>query len=376
MKNMFHTFLLLLLLFAGCGNNDPSGGETPVSPPEIQLLLNPTELSFNGQGSGQAVTLTVNREWKVVSDQAWCSCSPAFGAAGSLALQVNVIPNTSKTARTATLTFSASNITKTCVVKQEGGEETGTSNSVPEGYSLVWQDEFNDAQQGNGKAALPNTTEWWYETGAGGWGNHELQNYIPGVSGNDTCAQIFDGTLKITAKKAGSQVLSVRMNTKQNWTYGYFEARLKLPQGKGTWPAFWMMPQNFKAWPDDGEIDIMEEVGFRPNWVSSSVHCKAYYHSIGTQKTAEKFVATAESDFHIYAVEWTADVIRGFVDGAKYFEFPNDKKGNKDTWPFNTPFYLKLNLAWGGDWGGAQGVDESKLPATYEVDYVRVYQKK
>ena len=170
-------------------------------------------------------------------------------------------------------------------------------------------------------------------------------------------------------------MLSTRMNTSQSWTYGYFEARLKLPVGKGTWPAFWMMPKNFTAWPDDGEIDIMEEVGYRPNYVSSSVHTKAYYHSIGTQKTAERLVATAQSEFHVYAVEWTADFVKGYIDGEKYFEFLNDHMNSKNTWPFNTPFYLKLNLAWGGNWGGAQGVDESALPTTYEIDYVRVFQK-
>ncbi len=166
------------------------------------------------------------------------------------------------------------------------------------------------------------------------------------------------------------------MNTARSWTYGYFEARLKLPVGKGTWPAFWMMPKNFTAWPDDGEIDIMEEVGYRPNYVSSSIHCKAYNHAIGTQKTAEKFVASAQSEFHVYAVEWTEDYIFAYIDGVRYFTFMNDKKGIYDSWPFYKPFYLKLNLAWGGNWGGAQGVDPSCLPATYEIDYVRVFQKK
>lgn len=248
--------------------------------------------------------------------------------------------------------------------------------STPAGYTLVWQDEFNDACLAGGKPALPNMDEWWYETAEPGWVNNELQRYISGFSGTDTCSVISDGTLKIIAKKKGNEIISARINTDKSWTYGYFEARLKLPQGKGTWPAFWMMPKNYKAWPDDGEIDIMEEVGYRPNYVSSSIHCKAYYHSIGTQKTGEQYVATAESDFHVYALEWTEDYIKGFVDGKCHFTFNNDKKGNKDTWPFDAPFYLKLNLAWGGDWGGAQGVDESKLPATYEIDYVRVFQKK
>lgn len=246
---------------------------------------------------------------------------------------------------------------------------------TPPGYALLWQDEFNDAYLSDGKPAMPDTKEWWYETGGNGWGNNELQNYIAGNIGTDTCAIVSDGTLKIKIKRRGSDVFSVRMNTNKSWTYGYFEARLKLPQGKGTWPAFWMMPKNYKAWPDDGEIDIMEEVGYRPNWISSSIHCKAYYHKVGTQKTAEKFIATAESDFHVYALEWTPTYIWGYIDGECFFKFANDMKGNKDTWPFNEPFYIKLNLAWGGDWGGAQGVDESKLPATYEIDYVRVFQK-
>ncbi len=245
---------------------------------------------------------------------------------------------------------------------------------TPAGYTLVWQDEFNATS--DGRNSMPDKSLWWYETGANGWGNNEIQNYIAGATGKDTCAVVSDGTLKIIAKRVGDAVYSVRMNTSQSWTYGYFEARLKLPKGKGTWPAFWMMPKNYKSWPEDGEIDIMEEVGYRPNYISSSIHCKAYYHKIGTQKTSEKFVATADSEFHVYAVEWSADFIKGYVDGVNYFTFENDKKGDKDTWPFTEPFYLKLNLAWGGDWGGAMGVDEKALPCTYEVDYVRVFQKK
>lgn len=247
---------------------------------------------------------------------------------------------------------------------------------APKGYTLVWQDEFNDARLSGGKPAMPNTKEWYYEIGASGWGNHEIQNYIAGVLSKDTCALITDGILKIVAKKVRNEVLSIRLNTQKSWTYGYFEARLKLPKGKGTWPAFWMMPKNGTAWPGDGEIDIMEEVGYDPNKVLSTIHCNAYNHSIGTQKSGERLIPTAQSDFHVYAVEWTADYIKGFVDGECYFAFDNDKKGNKDTWPFNAPFYVKLNLAWGGNWGGAQGIDESALPATYEIDYVRVFQKK
>lgn len=249
-------------------------------------------------------------------------------------------------------------------------EEATPSGYVPAGYTLVWQDEFDAA------ATMPDPDRWWYETGNHGWGNNELQNYVPGMYEGDRFARVKDGILQLIADKRGDQVVSIRMNTSQSWQYGYFEARLKLPTGKGTWPAFWMMPADYKSWPADGEIDIMEEVGYRPDWVSSAIHCTDYNHSIGTQKTGEQYLETARSAFHVYAVEWTADYIRATVDGKPHFEFLNDKKGNKDSWPFDKPFYLKLNLAWGGNWGGAEGVDESALPATYEIDYVRVYQRK
>jgi beta-glucanase (GH16 family) len=252
------------------------------------------------------------------------------------------------------------------------------SGHVPAGYSLVWKDEFNAPRKTTTAIATPDPAEWTYEVGA--IRNNELQDYVSGKEGKGHAATISDGILKIAVQKSGTgkRPTSACVNTKRSWKYGYFEARLKLPVGKGTWPAFWMMPANAGRWPDCGEIDIMEEVGRAPNVIHSTIHCKAYNHVRGTAKGQQTKVPTAESEFHIYAVEWTEDFIRGFVDGQRYFEFPNDKKGNKDTWPFDVPFYLKLNLAWGGDWGGGgkQDVDESKLPATYEIDYVRVYQKK
>ena len=255
--------------------------------------------------------------------------------------------------------------------KPEGAEYVEPAIAAPEGYELVWHDEFDTAG-----VSSPSTDNWWYETGDGGWGNNELQDYVSGGKYNGTrIAEVSDGTLKITAQKIDGKVRSVRMNTVQGWTYGYFEGRLKLCKGKGTWPAFWMMPKNFRAWPDDGEIDIMEHVGYHENYVSSSIHCKAYYHSIGTQKTNEIHIPTATSEFHTYAVEWTPEYLKFYFDGKLHFTFNNDGKGDKNTWPFNAPFYLKLNLAWGGNWGGAMGIDESCLPTTYEIDYVRVFQK-
>ena len=255
--------------------------------------------------------------------------------------------------------------------KPTGAEYIEPGIAAPEGYELVWHDEFDTAG-----VSSPSPENWWYETGDGGWGNNELQDYVSGGKYNGTrIAEVSDGTLKITAQKIDGKVRSVRMNTVQSWTYGYFEGRLKLCRGKGTWPAFWMMPKNFRAWPDDGEIDIMEHVGYHENYVSSSIHCKAYYHSIGTQKTNEIHIPTATSEFHTYAVEWTPDYLKFYFDGVLHFTFKNDGKGDYNTWPFYNPFYLKLNLAWGGNWGGAMGVEESCLPTTYEIDYVRVFQK-
>uniref|UniRef100_UPI004055F023 family 16 glycosylhydrolase n=1 Tax=Alistipes sp. TaxID=1872444 RepID=UPI004055F023 len=255
--------------------------------------------------------------------------------------------------------------------KPAGAEYVEPGIAAPEGYELVWHDEFDTAG-----VSSPSPENWWYETGDGGWGNNELQDYVSGGKYNGTrIAEVSDGTLKITAQKIDGKVRSVRMNTVQSWTYGYFEGRLKLCRGKGTWPAFWMMPKNFRAWPDDGEIDIMEHVGYHENYVSSSIHCKAYYHSIGTQKTNEIHIPTATSEFHTYAVEWTPDYLKFYFDGVLHFTFKNDGKGDYNTWPFYNPFYLKLNLAWGGNWGGAMGVEESCLPTTYEIDYVRVFQK-
>ena len=267
------------------------------------------------------------------------------------------------------LLISSCSLTQGKAVKGVVNDETEIKCPL-DGYKLVWQDEFD--KDGILKG------DWTYQTARAGWVNHELQTYVEQTSPKGIrVAECSDGTLKINCFKEGDKVYSGRVYACRNtgWKYGYVEARIKLPKGKGTWPAFWMMPVHFTRWPDDGEIDIMEEVGYHPDYTSSSIHCKKYYHSIGTQKTNERYCAGAEGDFHVYALEWTADYIRTYVDDKELFYFENDGKGDKQTWPFNTPFYVILNLAWGGDWGGAQGVDESVLPITMEVDYVRVFQK-
>ena len=240
-----------------------------------------------------------------------------------------------------------------------------------EGYQLVWSDEFN--------TSVIDNTKWTFQEANAGWVNHELQTYVAGQSpeGNKV-AECSNGTLKIHCFKEGDKIYSGRMygNRNAGFKYGYIEASIKLPKGKGTWPAWWMMPVSNGRWPGCGEIDIMEEVGVDANEVSSSIHCQAYNHPNKTQKTHAMTCDGAEDGFHVYALEWTADYIRTYVDGKEQLYFENDGNGNNDTWPFDKAFYPILNVAWGGDWGGYKGVDETALPVTMEVDYVRVWEKK
>lgn len=128
------------------------------------------------------------------------------------------------------------------------------------------------------------------------------------------------------------------------------------------------------SWPDNGEIDIMEHVGYDPSWIHASVHTNKYYWRINTQKTAKLRVADAQTAFHVYEMEWSLEKIEVFVDAVKYFNFVNEGKG-WEVWPFDKDFHLLLNIAVGGAWGGAQGVDNSIFPQRMEIDYVRVYQK-
>ena len=243
-------------------------------------------------------------------------------------------------------------------------------------WQLVWADEFNFT-------GLPDPAKWKYDTGGHGWGNKELQYYTQGRKEN---ARVENGSLIIEARRDnwnGHEYTSARLVSKGkgDWTYGRFEARAKLPTGKGAWPAIWMLPTDWKygGWPSSGEIDIMEQVGYEPFVVHASVHTKSYHHSINTQKTAKTNVPNATSEFNVYAVEWTPDEIRGYVNDQHYFTFKNERLTDTSAdfrqWPFDQKFHLLLNIAVGGTWGGAQGVDPAIWPQRMEIDYVRVYQR-
>lgn len=329
------------------------------------VVVEKNVISLGAQESSVTVPFKTNVDWTAVSDADWCEVSPASGAAGEVSLTVKCGANVSDAERMATVTVTGDGA-KADIKVVQGTDVINT----PEGYTLVWNDEFNMAD-----GSRPDQSKWVYDIWPAGFVNNELQRYVAGEFGGVKTAEISGGVLRITAAKVGDEVVSARLNANGLWTYGYFEARLKLPKGKGTWPAFWMMPANGGDWPHCGEIDIMEEVGVNPDYTSSSIHCTAYNHTIGTQKTAERKTPGAEDEFHVYALEWTAEYIRTYVDGKLLFSFGNDGKGDENTWPFNKGFHPILNLAWGGSWGGMNGVDETALPAVYEIDYVRIFQK-
>lgn len=250
---------------------------------------------------------------------------------------------------------------------------------IPGGYRLVWSDEF-------AVAGLADPAKWSYDTdrNSAGWYNNELQYYSNARAEN---SRVENGMLVITARRedlstlglgdwSGQRYSSARLLTrgKGDWRYGFVEVRARLPCGRGTWPAIWMLssPPQF-AWPDDGEIDIMEHVGFDPGVVHGTVHTAAYNHTRGNSRTATVNVSDACNEFHRYQMHWTATRITIGVDDRYYYQYSNDGSGNAE-WPFDSPQYLILNVAVGGDWGGQQGVDDAIFPVRMEIDYVRVYQ--
>ncbi|MCK9640264.1 MAG: glycoside hydrolase family 16 protein [Prolixibacteraceae bacterium] len=240
-------------------------------------------------------------------------------------------------------------------------------------YKLVWSDEFD-------YSGLPDAKKWSFDVdgNASGWGNNEAQFYTKDRIQN---AEVKDGCLNIIALKEDYQskkYTSARLRTasKGDWLYGRLEVRAKLPDGKGMWPAIWMLSTDWKygGWPASGEIDIMENVGYDPFVIVASAHTKSYNHVQGTQKNNNLTIPDCYTNFHVYALEWEASEYRVFVDDQLYFTFKNEGTGFK-AWPFDQKFHLLLNVAVGGNWGGKKGIDNTIFPRTMVVDYVRMYQK-
>ncbi len=240
---------------------------------------------------------------------------------------------------------------------------------------LVWSDEFN------GDRLDPEV--WYFETGDGsqygipGWGNNELEWYLP------DSAELDDGVLRITARSknvSGKNYTSARINTRDRFAfkYGRIEARIKLPGGQGLWPAFWLLPQDdvYGTWAASGEIDVMEAVnlgGSGGNTVHGTIHYGGQWPNNVYTGDGYNVPTNAQTDFHTYALEWDEDEMRWYVDDVIYLVQNSWRTtGASYPAPFDQPFYILFNVAVGGNWPGAPN-GSTAFPVSMEVDYVRVY---
>ncbi len=255
--------------------------------------------------------------------------------------------------------------TVTVTAKSAGGQTISKSISVTVAVALalVWSDEFDTP-------GSPDPAKWGFDigTGSGGWGNNELEYY----TNRQANAIVSNGTLKIIATKEsydGSAYTSARMltNNLYSFQYGRIDVRAKLPASIGTWPAIWMLGSDFATagWPACGEIDIMEQSGSAKSTIYGTMHYPTEIGQYGDGSTTP--ITTASTDFHIYSALWTPASIQLFVDGLLYYTL-----SNKLDLPFNQQFFIILNLAMGGNFGGT--VDPGFTTDQMEVDYVRVYQ--
>jgi beta-glucanase (GH16 family) len=244
--------------------------------------------------------------------------------------------------------------------------------------TVLWSDEFDGSRL--------DASKWQYDTSRNkeGWYNKELQYYAANRLEN---LRVGGGLLTIELRKDPQEIRKFPDWGKQKYSstkivtqgkaafkYGFFEARAKLPCTRGSWPAFWMMPTGDEPWPQGGEIDILEHIGAQPGVVHANLHTGKYNHTKQNGRGAQKPLPTSCSDFHRYQLSWTEDEILIGVDDRAYMRVRNSEPGDRGAWPFDKPFYLILNLAMGGDWAGAKGIDDASLPQKFEVDYVRVWE--
>jgi beta-glucanase (GH16 family) len=241
-------------------------------------------------------------------------------------------------------------------------------------WQIAWSDEFDGSEI--------DTSKWTYDIGDWGWGNNELQYYTANRKEN---ARLESGNLVIEAiKDENGKWTSARLTTrgKESFTYGKIEFRAIVPREKGNWAAAWTLGDSYRdeiSWPYCGEIDILESVGYEVDNETGdgiahvTVHTPAYYFKINNQISNVKNIPNIAGEFHTYSVEWTPTEVRGFVDGEDYYLY--DKIADEKEWPFGQAQNIIINLAMGGGWGGAQGMDTTVTSQKFILDYVRVYGK-
>ena len=333
---------LLSFWLMGCSKGGDSGtGTTDVGP--SNLTVTPTvSIDNSGNVSFKATaTNAVSYEYDFGNGQYQTSTTGSvtykYTASGTYTVTVKAKSSTGKT-------LSAS-----------------TNITIAVALSLVWSDEFNTA-------GAPDPSKWGYDIGAGGWGNSELQYYTNRVDN----VLVSNGTLKIIAKKetySGSSYTSARLLSKGKFSfqYGKVEVSAKLPAGAGSWPAIWMLGDNFATagWPTCGEIDIMEQKGSDMNRIYSTLHYLG--HSGGSAIGSSFLINNVTTEFHKYGLIWSGANLQFLVDDVVCYTFVNSS-----SLPFNQNFFMILNMAMGGTFGGT--IDPAFSSALMEVDYVRVYQ--
>ena len=343
MKIMNLLIISLLALLSSCSKGSDNSPTTNVAPTNLTLLAN---VSTDNSGN---VTFTAS-------------------ATNAVNFDFDFGNGVFQTVPSGVVTYkypSTGNYTVNVIAKSSSNLTASKSIqiSVTVGQSLIFSDEFNTP-------GAPDPAKWGYDigTGSGGWGNNELQYY---TNRTDNVV-VSNGTLKIIAKKenySGSAYTSARLlsQNKFSFKYGKVEARAKLPAGVGTWPAIWMLGNNISTvgWPTSGEIDIMEHKGSDLNKIYSTLHHPG--HSGGNGDGATKVISNATTEFHNYKMEWDASSIKFYIDDVLFYTFANNS-----SLPFNQNFFLLLNFAMGGNFGGS--VDPAFTSATFELDYIRVYQ--
>jgi beta-glucanase (GH16 family) len=242
-------------------------------------------------------------------------------------------------------------------------------------WELVWQDEFNTIPADS----LPDSNKWTYDLGGGGWGNNEWQVYTNSKENVRLDVDDTISSLKIIARQEGVGYTSARIKTQGIFeqAYGRFEARIKMPYGPGMWPAFWLLGADIdeNPWPACGEIDIMEYRGQEPNRIHGTIHGPELFSSNAITQTYGLENARFDTDYHLFAVEWTEEVIDFFVDETLYQRITKtDVESAGGTWVYDDPFFIILNVAVGGNFVG-ESVAGTVFPQTLYVDYVRVYQE-